>query len=294
MRDGFIKVAAGTPKIKVGDCHHNAEAIFTIMREADEQGVRVLALPELCLTGATCGDLFLQNTLLKGAEEGLSTILAATKHLDLVAAVGMPVQDEWNGKLYNCAVLLHKGKILGAVPKVHLSREEKRWFSSVPHGESRAALCGDSVCVSARGVFRCSSLPELMLGVELGDDLFGQRIRKELIETGIDVSALPMTKQAKTSLAFVGLSDNGQRTFSFYRNPGADMLYSEDNITDDLFINNYALHFCSVSLVDCPMKQAHTKAIKTALKQNQIISFDPNVRLMLWDVHDKLKQVIWD
>ena len=172
MRDGFIKVAAGTPKIKVGDCHHNAEAIFTIMREADEQGVRVLALPELCLTGATCGDLFLQNTLLKGAEEGLSTILAATKHLDLVAAVGMPVQDEWNGKLYNCAVLLHKGKILGAVPKVHLSREEKRWFSSVPHGESHAALCGDSVCVSARGVFRCSSLPELMLGVELGDDLF--------------------------------------------------------------------------------------------------------------------------
>ena len=88
MRDGFIKVAAGTPQIRVADCRYNAEQIFTLMREADKQGVRVLALPELCLTGYTCGDLFLQDTLLRGAEEGLATILEATKHLDLLAAVG--------------------------------------------------------------------------------------------------------------------------------------------------------------------------------------------------------------
>jgi len=117
MRDGFIKVAAGTPKIKVGDCHHNAEAIFTIMREAADQGVRVLALPELCLTGATCGDLFRQDTLLRGAAEGLCTILAATKHLDMVTAVGMPVADEWNGKLYvihtiELGTTIHRGCLL--------------------------------------------------------------------------------------------------------------------------------------------------------------------------------------
>lgn len=82
MRDGFIKVAAGTPQIRVADCRYNAEQIFTLMREADKQGVRVLALPELCLTGYTCGDLFLQDTLLRGAKEGLATILEATKHLD--------------------------------------------------------------------------------------------------------------------------------------------------------------------------------------------------------------------
>ena len=111
MRDGFIKVAAGTPKIKVADCRHNAEQIFTLMREASRQGVRVLALPELCLTGATCGDLFLQPTLLKGAEEGLATILEATKHLDMVTALGMPVR--YKGNLYNCAVMIHKGEILG-------------------------------------------------------------------------------------------------------------------------------------------------------------------------------------
>ena len=90
MRDGFVKVAAGTPKIRVADCRYNAEQIFTLMREADKQGVKVLALPELCLTGYTCGDLFLQSTLLKGAEEGLRTILEATKNLDMVTAVGLP------------------------------------------------------------------------------------------------------------------------------------------------------------------------------------------------------------
>lgn len=74
MRDGFIKVAAGTPRIRVADCHYNAEQIFTMMREADQQGVPgAMPCPELCLTGYTCGDLFLQDTLLRGAEEGLNT-----------------------------------------------------------------------------------------------------------------------------------------------------------------------------------------------------------------------------
>ena len=74
MRDGFVKVAAGTPKIRVADCRYNAEQIFTLMREADKQGVRVLALPELCLTGYTCGDLFFQQALQQAA---LSHILNA-------------------------------------------------------------------------------------------------------------------------------------------------------------------------------------------------------------------------
>ena len=140
MRDGFIKVAAGTPKIRVADCRHNAEAIFTLMREAAEQGVRVLCLPELCLTGYTCGDLFLQDTLLKGAEEGLATILAATRNLDMVTALGLPVQ--FQNKLYNCAAVIQSGKILGLVPKTHLPNYgefyEQRWFSWP--GRSQAGL----------------------------------------------------------------------------------------------------------------------------------------------------------
>ena len=129
MRDGFIKVAAGTPKIRVADCRYNAEQIFTLMREAARQGVRVLCLPELCLTGYTCGDLFFQDTLLKGAEEGLATILEATKGLDMVTAVGLPVRCD--NKLYNCAALIQKGEILGLIPKTHIPNYgefyEGRW-----------------------------------------------------------------------------------------------------------------------------------------------------------------------
>ena len=89
MQDGFIKVAAGTPKIRVADCAHNARAIIDLMKEAAAQGVKVLSLPELCLTGYTCGDLFLQETLLRGAEKALATILEETKKLEVLAAVGI-------------------------------------------------------------------------------------------------------------------------------------------------------------------------------------------------------------
>ena len=104
MKDGFICVAAGTPKVRVADCRYNAEQIFTMMREAEKQGVKILALPELCLTGYTCGDLFLQDTLLNGAAEGLRTILEATRHLEVLTALGMPVRA--GGKLFNCAVVI--------------------------------------------------------------------------------------------------------------------------------------------------------------------------------------------
>lgn len=164
-------------------------------------------------------------------------------------------------------------------------------FIPQPDG-SYLPMLGGAPCNVCGAYTKLSGKASLL--TQLGDDLFGQRIYHELKETGIDTSFIQMTKEAKTSLAFVGLSENGQRTFSFYRNPGADMLYREDNISDELFIDNYALHFCSVSLVDCPMKKAHLKAIETALSKQQIISFDPNVRLMLWEDHQKLKQVIWD
>ena len=140
MRDGFVKVAAGTPEIRVADCRYNAEQIFTLMREADKQGVRVLALPELCLTGYTCGDLFLQDTLLKGAEEGLATVLEATKNLDMLTALGLPVKNPWDGKLYNCAAVIHDlcpqlwGVLRGAL--VHLRQGPRCPLESVrPAGQ---------------------------------------------------------------------------------------------------------------------------------------------------------------
>ena len=176
MRDGFIKVAAGTPKIRVADCRYNAEQIFSLMREADKQGVKVLVLPELCLTGYTCGDLFLHDTLLKGAEEGLATILEATKHLDLLTAVGLPVRNKWDNKLYNCAAVIHKGEILGLVPKTYLPNYsefyEQRWFVSGADVEVSLELCGQDVELNRRNLFACETVPNLVVGVEICEDLW--------------------------------------------------------------------------------------------------------------------------
>ena len=169
MKDGFVKVAAGTPAIRVADCRYNAEQIFTMMREADKQGVRVLCLPELCLTGATCGDLFLHDTLLDGAREALATILEATRNLDMVAALGLPVRGN-DSRVYNCAAVIHKGELIGLVSKTNLPQSQRRWFA-VPEGQGTVCvLQGQSWVVDNGGVFTCAGLPKLSIGVEIGED----------------------------------------------------------------------------------------------------------------------------
>ena len=177
MRDGFIKVAAGTPEIRVADCRHNAEACFTLMREAAKQGVKVLVLPELCLTGYTCGDLFLNDTLLQGAEDALATVLEATRNLDMITALGLPVRNKWDNKLYNCAAVIHKGTILGLVPKTALPNYgefyEGRWFASGQGVECYIPLCGQDVDLCARQLFGCTTMPNLVIGVEICEDLWG-------------------------------------------------------------------------------------------------------------------------
>lgn len=175
MRDGFLKVAAGTPELRVADCRYNAEQCFALMREADQEGVRVLVLPELCLTGYTCGDLFLQDTLLNGAEEALSTVREATKNLDMVTALGLPVRLD--GKLYNCAAVLHRGALLALIPKTHLPNygefQEARWFTPAPErGRAVAYLGEEAVYFGTDLVFRCGSMPDLVLGVEMCEDLW--------------------------------------------------------------------------------------------------------------------------
>ncbi len=180
MKDGFITVAAGTPQIRVADCRYNAEQIFTMIREAARQGVKILALPELCLTGYTCEDLFFQDTLLDGAEEGLRTILEATKHLDILTALGMPVRAA--GKLYNCAVVIQKGEILAVAPKTYLPNYgefyEKRWFERLEglDGHVSLSLRGADGMTTFMGlgqsIIDCPAVPGLKVGVEICEDLW--------------------------------------------------------------------------------------------------------------------------
>ena len=172
MRDGFIKIAAGTPEIKVADCAFNAANCIQLARQAAEQGVKVLCLPELCLTGYTCGDLFYQDTLLRGAENGLAWLLDSTKEMDMLLVVGLPVRSGWDGRLYNCAAVINRGNVLALIPKRTLRGEESRWFAPAPEKDACVTLFGRVVALDSKGTFACATLPELVIGVEVGGDLF--------------------------------------------------------------------------------------------------------------------------
>ena len=118
MTDGFIKTAAGTIDVQVADVQTNTDTILARVRQAAAAGVDLLTLPELCLTGYTCGDLFFSDCLLGAVEPALARILEQTAALSTVFTVGLPLR--FGGKLYNCAAVVHAGRLLGVVPKTYL------------------------------------------------------------------------------------------------------------------------------------------------------------------------------
>lgn len=173
MKDGFIRVGAATPEIRVADCDYNADRIIELIREAKEKDVSVLVFPELCITGATCGDLFLHKTLLDGAERALEKILEATKRMKMLIVVGMPLAKiEHASALYNCGVIIYMGRILGVAPKRNISEhnDECRYFTSWEKDIESVSLFGNYV---ARGCSQilCNNIHELGISVEMGGDL---------------------------------------------------------------------------------------------------------------------------
>ena len=118
MKDGFIRVAAATPKIKVADPAYNAGQVVELMKKGEKLQIKLMVFPELCLTGYTCQDLFLQFPLIRKAKEALRTVVEASAALDMLIFVGLPWEQ--NGKLYNAAAAVCRGKLLGIVPKKHL------------------------------------------------------------------------------------------------------------------------------------------------------------------------------
>lgn len=127
---------------------------------------------------------------------------------------------------------------------------------------------------------------------KLGIDAFGDFLIEQLVQAGVNTDKILRTKDANTGLAFVSLREDGERDFSFYRNPSADLLLTEAEIDENWFSTGDILHFCSVDLVESPMKQAHVKAIQSAKAGGGIISFDPNVRLPLWDSPEECRKTI--
>ena len=127
---------------------------------------------------------------------------------------------------------------------------------------------------------------------QVGCDAFGTHIIRELEKSGVDTRYVFRTRQANTGLAFVSLAADGNREFSFFRNPSADLYLSEEQMEPGMLEDTAVLHFCSVDLVDWPVRKAHERLITLAKERGVIVSFDPNVRLPLWETPEACQQAI--
>ena len=172
MNYGFVKVAAAVPHVQVADCFYNIEKIEGLMRQASEKGVQIMAFPELAVTAYTCLDLFAQQTLLDNAEKALLKLVNDTADLDILTFVGIPLRTE--NRLFNTAVAFQGGKILGVVPKTHLSNykefQEQRWFTSALELQKPMInICGQEYPLDNYLLFNSG---HISVGIEICEDLW--------------------------------------------------------------------------------------------------------------------------
>lgn len=174
MKDGFITVATATPQVAVADCEANAQAILACINEMAAAHAKVMVLPELCITGYTCSDLFWQTKLLDEAEAALSVIVEGSRQVDALIAVGMPLRVA--GKLLNVAAILCRGKVLGFVPKVNLPAYnefyETRHFTSGSADMGTVQFCGEEIPVGTNLLFSCENVVDLCVAAEICEDLW--------------------------------------------------------------------------------------------------------------------------
>jgi NAD+ synthase (glutamine-hydrolysing) len=173
---GFLRVAAASPVLRVADCAFNAERILALMRQAEADGVAILVFPELSLTGYTCADLFQHSTLQRGALDALEHILRAGADLfSGIAFVGLPLAVD--DQVFNCAAVLHRGRLLGLVPKSFIPNYkefyERRWFAAAVTARSReVSVFGNLVPFGTDRLFDAPNIEGLTLGVEICEDLW--------------------------------------------------------------------------------------------------------------------------
>ncbi len=174
MKHGFVKVAALTPKIRVADPAWNAEAILKKIKEAQENKAKIMVFPELCITGFTCQDLFLQERMLEEAKKALLRIKDGSRDVEALIFVGLPLERD--GKLYNVAAALFKGKILGFVPKMCLPNYaefyEVRHFVSGEEKPEDFIFEGEKIPFGSHLLFSCANMQGLKVGCELCEDVW--------------------------------------------------------------------------------------------------------------------------
>lgn len=174
MKDGFVKVAAATPDIRVADVAHNTKEICRLIDETTNAGAKIVAFPELCVTGYTCGDLFTQDVLLSHARRALHKIASHTEEKDAIIFVGVPISVD--GELYNVAAALCRGEILGLTTKSFLPNYgefyEMRQFCEGPEEAREILFDGDKVPFGPQILFTASTMEELVVSAEICEDVW--------------------------------------------------------------------------------------------------------------------------
>ena len=174
MHYGFVKVCAATVKIDVANVQFNSRAVITAINKADSDGAEIIVFPELCLSGYTCGDLFNQRTLIDGVERAICEIAQKSAGTSALCFIGAPILHE--GRLYNCAVVLNKGEILGVVPKSYLPNYgefyERRHFYPAQSGVGEVGICGKTVPFGTDLIFKASNCDDFTVACEICEDLW--------------------------------------------------------------------------------------------------------------------------
>ena len=205
MKDGFIKVAAATPEVRVADVEFNTDTAIEYIKTAERHGAKLIVLPELGLTAYTCGDLFLQTDLIRRAEQSLLSIAAETAEYDILAVVGLPVSK--NGKLYNCSAFLKDGEILGFVPKTYIPNYgefyERRHFNTLGCNTT-VFFGGRDVPIGNKLIFAARNMPEFSVAAEICEDVWRLFRRAVLIPKTVRQSSSTNPQAMRSSARAAG------------------------------------------------------------------------------------------
>lgn len=173
--NGFVRVGALVNKLSLGNVIENAKEISRQIKKAYEAGVEIIVTPELSLTGYTCGDMFLQDKLVKDSIIGLEYVLSETKSLNIISIIGMPIST--NNALFNCGVVINRGKLLGIIPKTYIPNYKEfyecRWFSSSLNLDiNEIELLGQKVPIGCDLLFQDRKNPNITFAIEICEDLW--------------------------------------------------------------------------------------------------------------------------
>ena len=171
---GYARVAASVPELKVANVDFNTKEIIKEIKSLDKDGVQIVTFPELCLTGYTCADLFSQDVLIRKSKDAIKVVMDETKGFDIISIIGAPIVCD--NQLFNCAVVIQKGKILGIVPKTYIPNYgefyEKRWFSTSNTLTSRTIrMFEEEVPIGIDLIFRDTKDEKFTFGIEVCEDL---------------------------------------------------------------------------------------------------------------------------